>query len=225
MKRARSGLKSVGALQLLDRRLEHRPVHFVRSQFSIYDFEDLASLDSPWWSYGAIDAVTDWINGRSTTRAFEWGAGSSTMWLQSRVDEVISVEHDLSFAESVRPFVADTTSLMVVAPTESANPAVGSGHRDWGGWDFTDYVNAIDSTDGLFDLICIDGRARSHCLERAVDKLASGGIIVFDNSDRDRYQYALADSAFATELHHGWAPALPIKTSTSILRLVESSTR
>mgnify|MGYP002282580474 CR=1 FL=1 len=37
------------------------------------------------------------------------------------------------------------------------------------------------------DLILVDGRARPECLFMSLDKLKSGGLMVLDNSERERY--------------------------------------
>ena len=69
----------------------------------------------------------------------------------------------------------------------------------------------------------IDGRAREACLARAVDRLAPGGVIVFDNVDRRRYRDAidaLGDSVEVTTTR-GLTPALPYPTRTALLRLVQ----
>ena len=63
------------------------------------------------------------------------------------------------------------------------------------GLDFRDYVAALDETEGTFDLIVVDGRARNACFHRAVSRLAPDGVLVFDNVDRERYREAIATLA------------------------------
>ena len=83
---------------------------------------------------------------------------------------------------------------------------------------FDRYVNAIDELDGLFDMIVIDGRSRIYCLERSLARLAPGGIIVFDNSDRIEYRHDIAKSGMNETALRGLAPCLPYRSQTSILR-------
>ncbi len=225
MRTIRGALQRTGALKLLDARTDRRWAHWARSQFAIYDFEDLAALDSPWWSYDSIDEVDAWLGDRTDIRAFEWGSGASTIWLLKRVDELISIEHDAEFANSVRDISGVGENLLTIEPTTSSNPAIPSGRKGHDGLDFSDYVNAIDRFDGSFDLICIDGRARTDCLRKGLERLAPGGIVVFDNSDRERYASALNDNELQIETHRSWAPALPTKSSTSIVRPIVSSTK
>lgn len=223
MHAVRSGLQRVGALGLLDRYLHHRPVHYIRSQFAIYDVEDLAHLDSPWWSYGAIDAVDAWLSDRENVRAFEWGSGASTLWLEKRVDQLVSIEHDLDFAHQVEQLVNERTEVVPVEAVRSNQPRIGSLRAGHENLDFEDYVHAIDSHAGSFDLICIDGRARVECLEVAIPRLAPKGIIVFDNSERKRYRSGIEQPGLAVETFRGLAPALPTLSSTSIIRTLQES--
>lgn len=223
MRMLRRILQKTGVLTLLDKRTDRRWAHWARSQFAIYDFEDLAALDSPWWSYASIEEVDAWLGQRKAVRAFEWGSGASTIWLLKRVDELVSVEHDAEFAASVRDVSEVATNLFIVEPTRSDAPQSPSGRRGNEGLDFTEYVDAIDRVDGLFDLICIDGRARTACLRKGIERLAPDGIIVFDNSDRERYASALNDHRLSVATHRSWAPALPTKSSTSIIRLADSA--
>ena len=71
----------------------------------------------------------------------------------------------------------------------------------------------------LYDLIIIDGRARVACLERAVRFLAEGGLIVFDNSGRKRYQAALRRQELRIERCRGRTPALPYPSETTLIEL------
>ena len=89
------------------------------------------------------------------------------------------------------------------------------------GLDFHDYVAALDDTDGSFDLIVVDGRARNACFHRAVSRLAPDGVLVFDNVDRERYRSAIASSPLPVEVEwtRGLTPALPYPTRTALVRL------
>ena len=47
----------IGLLGYLERNRQSRACLYLRSLFSIYDATDLAKLDLPWWTFGAIDHV------------------------------------------------------------------------------------------------------------------------------------------------------------------------
>ena len=89
------------------------------------------------------------------------------------------------------------------------------GHR---GLSFKNYVNSINNIDVEFDLIAIDGRCKSACLKVAISKLKPGGIVLFDDSKRDRNQAALLESDLALKRYKGMVPCLPYFTyETSVL--------
>lgn len=203
----------------LDDRTDRRFFHWTRSQFAIHDFEDLANLDAPWWSYGAIDAVEAWLEAQpSPIRAFEWGSGASTLWLSRRVDELHSTEHDIEFADLVRPHLPEHVHFQVIPSEVSQTPRTPSKKSGYRGQDFSAYVAAIDQVDGSFDLICVDGRARVACVRAALERLAPDGLIVLDNTGRQEYREALATIGAACETYRGWTPALPYMSSTTLIR-------
>lgn len=214
--------RALGLTGLLDR-MAASPRHTVRhlrSLLAIYDAEDLAALDLPWWTYDATRQVAAFLAHRPEARVFEFGSGASTLWLAQRAHHVTSVEHDGEFAEEVRGLLGDATNvtLRIVPPVPSATPAVSSareGHEDL---DFSDYVATIDDADGPFDLIVVDGRARLACLQRARDHLAPGGMIVFDDVLRTRYRPALTATDLRATVVAGAKPSLPYRDATALLR-------
>ncbi len=100
------------------------------------------------------------------------------------------------------------------SPVLSAKPG-------FAGLDFSSYVDAVDAEPGLFDLVVVDGRARDACFHRAVSRLAPGGLLVFDNVDRERYRAAIAASPVpvSVEWTRGLTPALPYPTRTALVSL------
>lgn len=216
MARLLTRLKVVG---ILDRHRHRRMVHWLRSLLAVHDVEEMVALDVPWWSYRAIDDVERWLQDRTEVRVFEWGSGASTSWLATRASSVTTVEHHAGFARTVSRLVPENVRLEVVPAVRREAPAVPSGRRGHRQLDFEDYVGAIDRLGGTYDLICIDGRAREACLERAVHHLGAGGIIVFDNTNRSRYRRAMERHPdFCVTDHRGLTPALPYPSTTSLMR-------
>ncbi len=177
----------------------------------------------PWWTFDSADRAAEWLREHPGARVFEWGSGASTMWLSSRAGSVHSVEHHAGWAAMIAPRLPPNVELRVVEPVPPDAPVVASAKPGHGGLDFADYVAAIDDVPGDFDLIVIDGRAREACLARAVERLAPGGVIVFDNVDRQRYVDAI-DATLATRgdrlsmtMTRGLTPALPYPTRTALL--------
>ena len=212
-----------GLLNLLERHLDNKLCLFIRSLFSIYDVEDMLVLDKPWWTFPSIRVVEDFLldlDGKANV--FEYGSGASTAWLLKRAGRVASVEHDSEFAGIMENHVSDSANLdrLVVEPKQSGSSVkvCPSGRMGYESVDFADYVKSIEIAKGPFDLIVIDGRARSYCLREAEKHLKPGGIIVFDNSARPRYQEALLGTVLTLKRYKGFAPSLPYLEETSILR-------
>ena len=104
-------------------------------------------------------------------RGFEWGSGQGTVWLAHRISSLISLEHDKSWftqaGEAVR--CAGVSNV-----TRIYEPNLKT------------YAEVIGKY-GLFDIVLVDGRNRVECMKNCVGHVASGGIVVLDNSERARY--------------------------------------
>jgi hypothetical protein len=220
----RRALAAIGVLGVLDRwATRSRTGLWVRLLFSIYDLEDLLRYDVPWWTFKASDEVAAFLSAHPDARVFEWGSGASTAWLSRRAGSVTSVEHDAAWAAIVRPVLPENAAVRVVEPA----PAVGAPGEElsqkdgFEGLDFAAYVQAVDADVGRFDVIVVDGRARGACFKRAIRRLAAGGVLVFDNVDRQRYRDAIAAAPVPIEVKwtRGLTPALPYPTRTALVRL------
>lgn len=201
----------------------HRTRHWLHSLTRVHDAAAMVELDVPWWTYRAIDEIELWLSARPRpARVFEYGAGASTVWLARRCGEVTSVEHDPAFVPVVERLLTGLphATVRLRPATTSAHPVVPSAKEGCAGLDFASYVAAIDELDGDLDLVVIDGRAREACLERALPRLADGGLVVFDNSWRRRYRRALAAAPVAELRLRGLTPTLPYPDQTSVVRPV-----
>jgi len=224
----RRAAEASGALAALDRRRAVRPdgvAAHVRSLFAVHDAADLVHLDVPWWTYGAAARVAEHLaalGGRA--RVFEYGSGASSVWLARRAAHVTSVEHHPGFAALVRALARDAgvaarLDLVEVGPTRSDAPVAPSGRRGEEGLDYAAYVAALDAVPGDLDLVVVDGRARAACVEAAARRLAPGGLVLLDDSQRPRYASALASSGLAVHRYRGWVPSLPYPRESAVLTL------
>jgi hypothetical protein len=215
------GLTRAGVLGDEPPPLGHRVRHWAYSLTKVHDSLEIARLGVPWWTYRAIDAVSDWFEPVRPVRVLEYGSGASTLWLADRATEVHSVEHHLEFGTMMTRELAPRShvTLHLVEPEPSAAPAVPSAKEGYAGLDFSAYVRVIDQVPGEFDLVVIDGRAREACLAAASDRLAAGGIVVFDNTLRRRYRAAIHVSGLVEQTYLGLTPTLPYPDQTSLLRL------
>src|SRR5262249_29493087 len=131
-------LRATGALERLQRAPRGSFGFWLGSQFAIHDAAALARLDVPWWTFAAIDAVERWIAARENVRVFEYGSGASTVWLARRAAHVVSVEHDVGFAQIAAPMLAlPNVELRVIEPVATAAaPRAGSGRSGYEHSDF-----------------------------------------------------------------------------------------
>jgi hypothetical protein len=193
---------------------------WLHSLFAIYDIEAMVRLDLPWWTLEATRLVERHLAARPGARVFEYGAGASSVFLARRAREVVSVEHDPQWHDVVaRKLAAQPNARLelVQAPATNAGNGYRSRHPAWTGRDFSDYVHSIDREDGLFDLIVIDGRCRTHCLNAALRRVKVDGIILFDNAGRRRYRAALDSCRLPRLTTSGLTACLPYSDPTMLL--------
>lgn len=220
IKHTKSALRLSGILERLDKKAQHnRGFHYVRSLLAIHDIPDMIGLDVPWWTYSVIDYLKSYLETcKHPINVFEWGSGASTIWLAKRVDKVITIEHDPKWHAIIRPFLSpyphvhsilkEPDRLLVDGTFESSKVP---------GANFKPYVEAIHPYSDKFDIIVIDGRARSACLQVCLPYLKNDGIIVFDNSNRHEYQQAFDHSGLIINRYKGKVPGSPLPGETAIL--------
>jgi len=152
---------------------------------------------TPWLVYSARDRIRPFL--RHGTRVFEYGSGGSTLWFADLGCEVVSIEHDGPWRQRVLdrlgPDQRGRVSLLLVPPRQAdllpPAPFV-STEPSFRGMSFQDYVSAIEKYPaGHFDVVLIDGRARPDCLWPSWERTRPGGLLVLDDSDRERYRAAM----------------------------------
>jgi hypothetical protein len=55
------------------------------------------------------------------------------------------------------------------------------------------YTSAAASANGPFQIILVDGRLRHECARQSLPHLAADGVMIWDDSSRERYQPGLAE--------------------------------
>ncbi|MEP2026668.1 MAG: FkbM family methyltransferase [Reichenbachiella sp.] len=125
----------------------------------------------PWMNYAAIDFLNERLN--SNQSMFEYGSGYSTLFFAKRVKEVTSIEYDSSWFD----FIGATLNEQKNAEVKYYGLQEG-------------YDNAISSEakERKYDVILIDGRERVKCAKNSFDFLSDNGVLILDDSDRERYQ-------------------------------------
>jgi hypothetical protein len=169
-------------------------------------------LELPWFSYGAIDYLTTWLNRRQSV--FEYGCGGSTLFFAKHCGSVLSVEDDTQWLDTVARVVRDrsiTNVRLIHRPFDFRIPE---------NFEHSAYVATIDGA--TYDVIIVDGQDRSFnerpiCFRRAEKHVRRGGIIIVDDSWRPTYS-ALRHTSSAQRVHTYRSPG-PLRygvTSTDI---------
>lgn len=156
----------------------------------------------PWMTLPFINFIEQRLN--RDLSVFEYGSGSSTHYLASKVGEVFSVEHDIEWFNLIQEEVRNLTNAHILYEK-----------LEYGG----DYSNKINSLDRKFDLVIVDGRDRVNCCLNSIHSLSDRGVIILDDSERDDYTEAL-DFLKNRNMRRidfwGIAPGLCYKKATSV---------
>jgi protein-L-isoaspartate O-methyltransferase len=114
---------------------------------------------------------------RPELRVLEFGSGYSTAFFRSLVESVTSVEHDNTWLGRVKELTAEAGGGVTLC------------HCKLG----PDYVTAAARQEGLFHIILIDGRMRHECALASLSSLAPDGVLIWDDSSRERYQKGIEE--------------------------------
>jgi hypothetical protein len=189
----------------------------------------------PWITYPALTVLRSVV--KPEYRVFEYGCGNSSLWWASHASSVVSVEHNEDWAAKVsarapanltvllKPLMGNEQRTSLVDQFYARKPDLGlsrshelnieHGMLTEG---FSDYATEATRYDP-FDVIVVDGMARSLSTWVAAHCLKPDGFIVFDNSDRWQYNagyQALADLGFGRVDFWGPGPVNPDPWCTSI---------
>ena len=155
----------------------------------------------PWFTYSSIYFIKDKL--KPDFSVFEYGSGNSTRWFSSKVNKLISVEHDKPYYDFIKSKINTLPNV------------------DYHFLDLDDgiYSSKIGEYKNEFDVVIIDGRDRINCTKNAVGALKSDGVIIFDNSDREAYNEAydlLEKEGFRKIDFYGHGPIGNVEWGTTI---------
>lgn len=151
----------------------------------------------PWFTYGMIELLKERLP--QDIRVFEYGCGLGTLWWAHYAGMLHAVEHEEKWAKEISQKVPKHVSIL---------------YRNSG----TDYVDSIGENGIKYDVIIIDGRDRVSCAEKAIPHLTRSGVIIFDDTGRQKYQSGvdfLKSSGFKQLPFRGFSPIefMPCETS------------
>ena len=152
----------------------------------------------PWITYPIISFLEPRLE--KNMSVFEYGSGSSTAWWSKFVDTVTSIEYDEKWFHRVKKSAPENAEIKFVKLGDN-------------------YPKAISQEKKKFDVVLVAGRIRVECAANSVKYLRKGGVIIWDNTDRDRYNSGtskLTDIGFKRLDFVGMVPSSNKISQTSI---------
>ena len=126
----------------------------------------------PWYSYSSIKFIKQRL--KNSFDVFEFGSGNSTLWYAEKVKSITAVEHDKNWFENVSKRLPSNAEII---------------HRSLD--DNGEYAKEVLNNNIFFDIIVIDGRDRNNCVKHSLSKLKNNGVIIFDNTQREKYTLSI----------------------------------
>jgi hypothetical protein len=153
--------------------LLRKPGSYLRETGYLKSLEQLSPVDAegaplPFLNYAVIELLKKRLD--KNLDVFEFGSGYSTLFFARLVRTVTSVEHDAGWLERVRQLAKGHDNVELISRSLEDG-----------------YAASVSTTGRRYDLILVDGRMRNECAEQAVKCLTEAGVILWDDSSRDRY--------------------------------------
>ena len=182
----------------------------------------------PWIPFEATNWLEHYL--KPHMKVFEYGSGGSTIFFAERVAEVISIEHDKKWHALVTTALAQRGLTNCTSELHEPRPIAGrplaplaplsidQSHSSryiyddyYAGTTVHEYVEAIDvHPDHTFDLVLVDGRMRTECMQHAIPKVRSGGYLMLDNSNNpDVAEMVRGLHSYPHTVFRGIAPGWP----------------
>lgn len=117
----------------------------------------------PWYTYPAIEYLKQFDF--SAKNIFEYGSGNSSIFWAKLANSVTSVEIDERWYENINSIKSDNLNIRLRVTRDS-------------------YINSIQESDVIYDLIIVDGIYRYECVRMSIQYLAIDGLLILDNSER-----------------------------------------
>jgi len=126
----------------------------------------------PWMNYSVVKFLEERLT--HELKLFEYGSGYSSYFYAERVQSITSLEYDQEWYEHLKPNIPDNVTMVLQKDIESGR-----------------YSQTINDMNNKYDLVVVDGRDRVNCVKQAFKALSLNGVILLDDSHRERYQEAL----------------------------------
>lgn len=125
----------------------------------------------PWISYPAISFIEKKCTPDKKLKVWEYGSGNSTIWWSKRAKTITALEHHKGWYDHIRSEISKYKGANVTYHELNES-----------------YPRAILKDKTKYDVIVIDGRMRNECSKIAPGALSKNGVIIWDNTDREKYK-------------------------------------
>lgn len=150
----------------------------------------------PWYTFPAIEFFKS-LN-VAGLKIFEYGCGNSSLFWARKGAKVWSVEDNLEWYECMLRQSAGLQNIMLRQ-------------------DKPTYLGAIAEPEEKFEIIIIDGKWRRDCAQSVFKFLAPGGVVILDDSNRDRAVNSILQSGNLFEIaFNGFGPICGFCWTTSL---------
>ncbi|MCL4691588.1 MAG: class I SAM-dependent methyltransferase [Candidatus Hydrogenedentes bacterium] len=151
-------------------RFSHWSLRYLWDRSRLYLYE-LTHPEAPWLTPQAVAFLESWLQPDHV--GLEWGSGRSTLWFASRVDRLISIEHDPAWYAHVQ-------NRLLARPRNNVTLILADSDSD------AYYAPARELPNGSLDFALVDGvsATRDRCAECVLPKIRPGGILIIDDIHR-----------------------------------------
>lgn len=153
----------------------------------------------PWYNAKLISFLEAFL--KEDFVVFEYGGGASTLFYASKVRKVCTIETRLLWLN----FVLENLALNMQNGGELLSDNIEIRLCENG--NLPNFAKEIANfSEKKFDIIVVDSRDRSKCIQESVNHLNDGGIIILDNSERENLRLAkdfMKSSGFKEEIFSG----------------------
>ncbi len=124
----------------------------------------------PWLSLPMVRVLEDRL--KKEHRIFEYGSGNSTLFFATRVEKIVSIEYDERWLNEIKGKIPHSNVTLC--------------YRDYRSPEYANSINEAFKDE--YSIVLVDGRKRVECCKAAVRNLAPDGVVILDDSHRERYE-------------------------------------
>ncbi|WP_442506626.1 class I SAM-dependent methyltransferase [Novipirellula sp. SH528] len=144
-------------------------------------FFERSNSDKPWLCAGTIDFLDRVLD--DSMHGVEFGSGRSTRWLATKLESLVSVEHNDQWHAIVKDQLAQANIERVdyrLIPLDHEESAPEKESYE----PLPNYVTVLDEfEDATVDFVLVDGHYRTTAIKHSLNKIRPGGFLVVDDTN------------------------------------------